>query len=84
MDNGQEEIKDYFKYQVERHLMAVSKSMFYLLEDLLKQGCHFDYKHYRKRILDITNDSKREIQEIVDKKLNISLKERYEDESENK
>ena len=70
---GNDEVKDFFKFQVKRHFTNVSKNMFYILEDLLKQGCHFDYNYYRKRILDVSNDAKRELEDIVNNKLNISL-----------
>ena len=73
MENGSEEIKDFFKFQIKRHHTNLAKDMFYILEDLLKQGCHFNYNHYRKRILDLTGDANRELVDIIDNKLNISL-----------
>ena len=53
-----------------RNFSRNSTAFLEILEEIARAGHKIDYAYYRKKVLDKTNDSKREILTLIDK-LNI-------------
>lgn len=67
--------KDYLSFQVRRKVTSLFKNYFIILEDLVRENPSISQEKYnqiRKRILDYSNDTIREIEQDIEQ-FKISL-----------
>ena len=67
--------KDYISFQVRRKVTSLFKNYFIILEDLVRENPSISQEKYnqiRKRILDYSNDTIREIEQDIEQ-FKISL-----------
>ena len=71
--------KDYLSFQVRRKVTNLFKNYFIILEDLVRENPSISQEKYnqiRKRILDYSNDTIREIEQDIEQ-FKISLWKKY-------
>lgn len=77
MDNYiDEKVKEFISFQVERQFSSLSKSFLILLEDIQRNRYNINeetYSQLRKKVLDSTNMSSREVISMLNK-VNVILK----------
>jgi len=71
--------QDYLSFQVRRKVTSLFKNYFIILEDLIRENPSISQEKYnqiRKRILDYSNDTIREIEQDIEQ-FKISLWKKY-------
>lgn len=61
--------QDYLKFQIRRKVTNLFKNIFFLIEDLKRENPSISnekYDHVRKRVLDYSNDTIRDLQNDID------------------
>lgn len=71
-----EKVREFTQFQINRHITNLYKQFLFILEDIRDNKYNItseSYQQIRKRILDISNDTLREMEEYLNK-LEINIK----------